>query len=103
MGQVPYFKHFLFSGPEKPFRHFRGWQGGLGTGLSTALGAKLADCKSLVVCVIGDGALNYNPVQACFGLAQQYCVPLLCLVLNNDGFCSQAWNVEKYFADGAAV
>ncbi len=77
--------------------------GGLGTGISTALGVKLAEPRRAVVCVIGDGAFNYNPVPACFGLSQQYQLPILIVICNNQGFVSQAWNIEKYFPKGWAI
>lgn len=103
VAQVPYFTHFLFQDPTKDLMHLRGWQGGLGTGLSIALGAKMANPDTPVVCIIGDGAFNYNPVNACFGLAQQYKAPILVCIMNNEGYVSQTWNFYKYFSDGAAL
>src|SRR5262249_5342205 len=94
-------RQFLFE--SKPFRQYRGWHGALGTGLGTALGVKLACPGDPVVCVIGDGALHYNPVPAALGFAQQYGVPILIVVCDNRGYTSQTWNVYKYFAAGAAV
>jgi len=87
----------------KSFKQCRGWAGALGTGLPTALGVKLAEPDNLVVCIIGDGAFSYNPVPACFGLAQQYKLPILIVLCNNQGYASQAWNVQKYFPEGSAV
>jgi acetolactate synthase-1/2/3 large subunit len=52
---------------------------------------------------MGDGAFSYNPIPACFGLAQQYKLPILIVICNNQGYASQAWNVQKYFPQGAAV
>ena len=88
---------------ERDFSHIRGWAGALGTGLPTALGVKLARPKDMVVCVIGDGAFNYNPVPACLGLAQQYGVPILVIICNNQGYVSQEWNLYKYFPSGYAL
>jgi acetolactate synthase-1/2/3 large subunit len=87
----------------KSFKQYRGWAGALGTGLPTALGVKLAEPDNAVVCVIGDGAFGYNPIPACFGLAQQYKLPILIIICNNQGYASQAWNVQKYFPQGSAV
>jgi acetolactate synthase-1/2/3 large subunit len=87
----------------KSFKQYRGWAGALGTGLPTALGVRLAEPDNPVVCVIGDGAFSYNPVPASFGLAQQYKLPILIVLCNNQGYASQAWNVQKYFPEGAAV
>jgi acetolactate synthase-1/2/3 large subunit len=101
VAEVPQMTQFLFE--SKPFRQYRGWTGALGTGLGTALGVKLARPDDTVVCVIGDGALHYNPVPAALGFAQQHGAPILIVVCDNRGFMSQTWNVYKYFADGAAV
>jgi acetolactate synthase I/II/III large subunit len=101
VAQTPFMLQTLFQA--KPFNHYRGWAGALGTGIATALGVKLAEAHNVVVCVIGDGAFSYNPVPACFGLAQQYRLPILIVICNNQGYASQAWNLEKYFPQGAAV
>ncbi len=93
--------HHLFR--ERDFSHIRGWAGAFGTGLPTALGVKLARPDDVVVCVIGDGAFNYNPIPACLGLAQQYRVPVLVIICNNQGYVSQEWNLYKYFPSGYAL
>ncbi len=101
IAQVPAMIHHLFR--DRDFTHIRGWAGALGTGLPTALGVKLARPNDIVVCVIGDGAFNYNPVPACLGLAQQYNVPILVVICNNQGYVSQEWNLYKYFPSGYAL
>ena len=101
VAQIPQMLQFLFA--SKPFRQYRGWTGALGTSLGTALGVKLARPGDTVVCVIGDGALHYNPVPAALGFAQQHGVPILVVVCDNRAYVSQTWNVHKYFGDGAAV
>ena len=101
IAQVPAMIRHLFR--DRDFSHMRGWAGALGTGLPTALGVKLARPKDMVVCVIGDGAFNYNPVPACLGLAQQYSVPILVIICNNQGYVSQEWNLYKYFPSGYAL
>jgi acetolactate synthase-1/2/3 large subunit len=101
VAQVPAMMRHLFR--ERDFSHVRGWAGALGTGLSNALGVKLARPKDMVVCVVGDGAFNYNPVPACLGLAQQYGVPILVVICNNQGYVSQEWNLYKYFPSGYAL
>lgn len=103
VSQVPYFTHYLFSQPDKQFQHCRGWQGGLGTGIGVALGAKMANPEKTVVCIVGDGAFNYNPIPACFGLSQQEQLPIIIVVMNNSGYISQTWNFYNYFPEGAAV
>ena len=101
IAQVPAMIRHLFR--ERDFTHIRGWAGALGTGLPTALGAKLGRPNDVVVSVIGDGAFNYNPIPACLGLAQQYRVPVLVIICNNQGYVSQAWNLYKYFPSGHAL
>jgi len=101
VAQGPEMIQFLFE--SKPFRQYCGWFGGLGTSLGTALGVKLARPDDTVVCVIGDGALHYNPVPAALGFAQEYRLPILIVVCDNRGYVSQTWNVLKYFGEGAAV
>jgi acetolactate synthase-1/2/3 large subunit len=98
---LPHMLRTLFSA--QPLRHIRGWMGALGTGVGTALGAKLALGDAIVACVVGDGAFHYTPIPAAFGLAQQYGIPLLVIVCDNRGFESQRWNLLRYFANGAAV
>jgi acetolactate synthase I/II/III large subunit len=101
LAELPQMLQFLFE--SKPFRQYRGWMGALGTGLGTALGVKLARPNDTVVCVIGDGALQYNPVPAALGFAQEHGTPILIIVCNNRGYTSQSWNIFKYFSSGAAV
>ena len=101
IAQVPAMIHHLFRA--RDIDHIRGWAGALGTGLPTALGVKLARPDDVVVCVIGDGAFNYNPIPACLGLAQQYRVPVLVIICNNQGYVSQEWNLYKYFPSGYAL
>ena len=99
--QVPQMIQFLYA--RKPFQQYRGWAGGLGTGLCTALGVKLARPQQVVVCILGDGAWHYNPVPAALGFAQEYGVPLLIVLCNNRQYASQTRNLLKYFPDSAAV
>ena len=101
IAQVPQMIQFLYE--RKPLSQYRGFAGGLGTGLGTALGVKLARPQQQVVCILGDGAWHYNPVPAALGFAQEYGIPLLIVLCNNRGYVSQAFNVLKYYPDGAAV
>jgi thiamine pyrophosphate-dependent acetolactate synthase large subunit-like protein len=77
--------------------------GGLGMGLSIALGVKHAQPGRPVVVTIGDGAFHYNPVVACFGAAQELGLPMLVLVFDNGGYVSQKTDVATYYPEGAAV
>ena len=87
----------------KPGSFFAGCIGGLGTGLSTALGVKAANPGRPVVCLIGDGSFNYDPVPAVYGAAQEHNLPFLTIMFNNQGYLSQKSGVPKYYPDGWAV
>jgi acetolactate synthase-1/2/3 large subunit len=87
----------------KPNSFFAGCVGGLGTGLSTALGVKAANPKRPVVCLIGDGSFNYDPAPAAFGAAQEHNLPFLTIMFNNQGYLSQKSGIPKYYPDGWAV
>jgi acetolactate synthase-1/2/3 large subunit len=87
----------------KPGSFFAGCIGGLGTGLSTALGVKAANPKRPVVCLIGDGSFNYDPVPAAFGAAQEHNLPMLVIMFNNEGYLSQKSGVPRYYPNGWAV
>jgi len=87
----------------KPGSYFAGCVGGLGTGLSTALGVKSANPKRPVVCLIGDGSFNYDPAPAVYGAAQEHDLPFLTVMFNNQGYLSQKSGIPRYYPDGWAV
>jgi acetolactate synthase I/II/III large subunit len=101
IAQTPQMIQFLFE--RKPLRQYRGWAGALGMSLGTALGVKLARPQQIVVSILGDGAWHYNPVPAALGFAQEYRVPLLIVLCNNQQYASQTWNVLRYYPDSEAV
>jgi acetolactate synthase I/II/III large subunit len=76
--------------------------GGLGVGLSYALGVKLALPDRPVFALIGDGAFHYNAVPSCLGVAQEYGLPIHVVVFNNGRYLSMETSLIKYFPDGAA-
>jgi len=76
---------------------------GLGQGLGTALGVKLADRSRPVVSLIGDGAFLYNPVPQSLGLAKNADLPILIVVYNNDGYAAMRNNQSSYYPDGTGV
>ena len=66
------------------------YSGGLGWGLTAALGAKLADRERLVIACIGDGSYMFaNPV-ACHQIAEAHDLPVLIVLMNNG-----IWNAVK--------
>jgi len=87
----------------KPGTFFAGCIGGLGTGTGTALGVKAAFPKRPVLCLIGDGAFNYDPGMAAFGVCQEHGLPIMIVIFNNYGYHSQKSGVPRFFPDGFAV
>ncbi len=76
--------------------------GGLGVGLSYALGVKLAMPDRPVFALIGDGAFHYNAVPSCLGVAEEYGLPIHAVIFNNGRYLSMETSLIKYFPDGAA-
>src|SRR4051812_25197447 len=73
----------------KPGSWYFGAGGGLGFGLSAAVGVQLAQPGRPVVCVVGEGSVQYA-VQA-FWTAAAYEVPLTVLVLRNEEYAILKW------------
>lgn len=77
--------------------------GGLGWGMPTALGIRLADPERLVVAAVGDGSYLFaNPV-ACHHVAEVHGIPLLTLVLNNRGYGAVRASVRGMYPNGYAA
>ena len=87
----------------KPGSFFAGCIGGLGTGTGTALGVKAANPKRPVLCLIGDGAFNYDPGLAALGVCQEHNLPIMIVLYNNYGYHSQKSGVPRFFPNGFAV
>lgn len=75
---------------------------GLGQGLGVALGLKLANPDKTVLALEGDGSFNYNPVHACFGLAQEYHLPFLTVIFDNRSYAAMKGH-RRYYPDGWSV
>jgi acetolactate synthase-1/2/3 large subunit len=71
----------------------------LGQGLGVALGVKLANPSKTVLALEGDGSFNYNPVLACFGLAQEYSLPFLTILFNNQSYAAMKQH-GTYYPEG---
>ena len=87
---------------DQPQSYFARVTGGLGVGLSYALGVKLALPDRPVFAFIGDGAFHYNAVPSCLGVAEEYGLPIHCVIFNNGRYLSMETSLIKYFPDGAA-
>jgi benzoylformate decarboxylase len=83
----------------KPGSWFFGAGGGLGFGLSAAVGVQMAKPERPVVCVIGEGSVQYA-VQA-FWTAAAYEVPLTVLVLRNEEYAILKWFAGLEQVEGA--
>lgn len=92
-------QHLPFTTPQSFFRGF----GGLGQGIGTALGVKLAARNRPVVLLIGDGGLLYNPVIQALGASKQHDLPILIIVFNNKGYQAMHKGHVHHYPDGAAV
>ncbi|MDB5508619.1 MAG: thiamine pyrophosphate enzyme-like TPP-binding protein [Hyphomicrobiales bacterium] len=80
-----------------------GAAGGLGWGLGTALGAKMADRDKLVVCTVGDGAYMFgNPVPAHY-VAKAENLPILTIVFNNQMWGAVKRNTREVYPGGYAA
>src|SRR5262245_5114444 len=77
--------------------------GGLGMGLSLALGVKHTEPRRPVIATIGDGAFHYNPVVACFGASQELELPITVVLFDNAGYLSQKNDVVNHYPQGWAV
>ena len=73
---------------------------GLGIGLSVACGVKVARPDEVVMAILGDGAFNYNPTLAALGFQQEYGLPLINVVFNNQSYASMKGGIEKFYPEG---
>jgi benzoylformate decarboxylase len=73
----------------RPGSYYFGAAGGLGFGLSAALGVQLADRSRPVVCVLGEGSAQYAITG--FWTAAAYGLPVTFLVLHNEEYSILKW------------
>lgn len=82
-----------------PGSYFFGAGGGLGFGLSAAVGVQLAQPERPVVCVIGEGSVQY--AVSAFYTAMAYEAPLTFLVVRNEEYAILKWFAEIEEVTGA--
>jgi acetolactate synthase-1/2/3 large subunit len=87
--------------PRGPRTYYRGG-GGLGQGIGTALGVKLAAPDRVVCPVIGDGSFLYNPLVQSLALSQHANLPILAVVFNNGGYAAMREEHHAYYPEGVA-
>ncbi len=79
------------------------YAGGLGLGMTAALGAQLADRDRLTIACIGDGSYIFaNPV-ACHQIAEAHDLPILTVVKNNGAWNAVRQSTLDVHPDGAAA
>lgn len=76
--------------------------GGLGASGGMALGVKLARPETTVVQIVGDGAFYYNSPASVLAVAKQYDLPMLTVVLDNQGWSAVKQSTLRVYPDGAA-
>jgi acetolactate synthase I/II/III large subunit len=77
--------------------------GGLGFSGGMALGAKLARPLQRVVQIVGDGGFHFSNPTAVYAVAQQYCLPIFTVVLDNGGWQAVKEAVLRMYPEGAAA
>jgi benzoylformate decarboxylase len=83
----------------KPGSYYFGAGGGLGFGLSAAVGVQLAQPDRQVVCVMGEGSVQY--AVTAFWTAAAYKVPVKVLVLRNEEYAILKWFAEMESVTGS--
>ena len=83
----------------RPGSYYFGAGGGLGFGLSAAVGVQLAEPGRPVVCVVGEGSVQY--AVTAFWTAAAYDVPLTVLVLRNEEYAILKWFAGLETVEGA--
>ena len=76
----------------RPNSYFFGAGGGLGFGLAAAVGIGIAEPDRKVICVLGEGSIQY--AVAAFWTATAYDVPVTFLVLRNEEYAILKWFAE---------
>jgi acetolactate synthase-1/2/3 large subunit len=85
-----------------PQSFFRG-SGGLGQGIGTALGIKLATPTRPVVLLVGDGSFLYNPIIQALGASKRHDLPIIIVVLNNKKYEAMRKGHVHHYPDGASA
>jgi acetolactate synthase-1/2/3 large subunit len=86
----------------KPQSFFRGG-GGLGQGIGTALGIKLAAKDRPVVLLVGDGSFLYNPIVQALGASKQHDLPIIIIIFNNKKYEAMRKGHVHHYPDGASA
>jgi thiamine pyrophosphate-dependent acetolactate synthase large subunit-like protein len=85
-----------------PQSFFRG-AGGLGQGIGTALGIKLAARERPVVLLVGDGSFLYNPIIQALGASKRHGLPITIIIMNNKKYEAMRKGHVHHYPDGASA
>jgi acetolactate synthase-1/2/3 large subunit len=85
-----------------PQSFFRG-AGGLGQGIGTALGIKLASPERPVVLLVGDGSFLYNPIIQALGASKRHDLPIVIVVFNNKKYEAMRKGHVHHYPDGVSA
>ena len=85
-----------------PQSFFRG-SGGLGQGIGTALGIKLAAPQRPVALLVGDGSFLYNPIVQALGASKRHGLPIVIVILNNQKYEAMRKGHVHHYPDGASA
>jgi benzoylformate decarboxylase len=83
----------------RPGSYYFGAGGGLGFGLAASLGVQLAQPDRPVVCVVGEGSVQY--AVTAFWTAAAYEIPVSFLVVHNEEYAILKWFAEMESVKGA--
>lgn len=85
--------------------YFRtGSASGLGWAMGCALGLAISNSNKIILNVVGDGAYYFGNPLAYHWVIEKYKLPIITLVLNNEGMHSISNNVKAFFSsDGLAL
>jgi benzoylformate decarboxylase len=83
----------------RPGSYYFGASGGLGFGISAAVGVQLAQAQRPVVCVLGEGSAQYGITALWTAVA--YKVPVTFLVLRNEEYMILKWFAALEQVEGA--
>jgi acetolactate synthase-1/2/3 large subunit len=86
----------------QPQSFFRG-SGGLGQGIGTALGIKLAARERPVALLVGDGSFLYNPIIQALGASQRHELPIVIVVLNNKKYAAMGKGHVHHYPEGVSA
>jgi acetolactate synthase-1/2/3 large subunit len=89
--------------PQRSAQSFFRGSGGLGQGIGTALGIKLAAPERPVVLLVGDGSFLYNPVIQALAASKRHELPVLIVILNNKKYAAMGQGHLHHYPDGAAA